>query len=52
MPKMTFEEWMRQVDAALGMDHRDLPDYCYKDAFEDGDSPKQAARAAMRAAME
>jgi hypothetical protein len=30
----------------------DLPDYCYRDAYDDGMTPAQAARRAVRAAME
>jgi hypothetical protein len=48
----TFEEWYREVDlevsALIGLGRDDLPDYCYRDAFDDGRSPRQAAKAAIR----
>lgn len=51
-----FEAWMSQVDkiliAATGIDSRDLPDFLYCDEYEDGATPKQAAKAAMRAARD
>jgi hypothetical protein len=51
-----FEEWMAKVDAVLlkrcGLDNRDLPDWTYFDAFEDGYTPTAAAAAALRAAKE
>jgi hypothetical protein len=51
----TFEEYMRAVDAAIaskvgGMDSNDLPDYCYRDAYDDGEGPASVARKAIRAA--
>jgi hypothetical protein len=52
--RITFEEWMRQVDAVLiarcGLDNSDLPDWDYMSAFEDGACPRGAARRAIRAA--
>jgi hypothetical protein len=54
--KITFNDWMAKVDAALlrkcGLDNRDLPDWTYVDAFEDGFTPNAAAAAALRAAKE
>lgn len=51
-----FDKWMAKVDAALvkkcGLDSRDLPDWMYADAFEDGRSASSAASAALRAAKE
>ncbi len=52
-----FEDWMKQVDAAIastlyGMTSSDLPDVCYRDWFDDGCTPKAAARRAMRDARE
>lgn len=48
-----FDAWLAKVDAALvakvGLGYRDIDDYCYRDAFEDGATPSQAARAALRA---
>lgn len=50
---MSFKEWMAKVDAILikkcGLDSRDLEDWMYADAFEDGYSPAAAARAALAA---
>jgi hypothetical protein len=52
--KKTFEQWKREVDAAIlalcGLTADDLPDYGYADAYEDGKSPKATARAAIKAA--
>ena len=52
----TFAEWMRQVNdvvlAKCGLFADDLPDYCYRDAYKDGESPSITARAAIRAAKE
>ena len=50
-----FDAWMAKVDAIIraktgGLDSRDLPDWAYFDAFEDGYSPGAAALAARRAA--
>ena len=51
-----FDTWMKQVDAEIdarcGMTSGDLPDWMYRDAFEDGTSPKSAARQAISAAKE
>jgi len=49
-----FDTWMKAVDkhcvALCGLESADLPDYCYADAYDDGLTPKQAAKAAIRAA--
>ncbi len=54
--KMTFAEFMAAVDrviqARFGVSADDLPDFCYRDSFEDGMTPRQAAAAAIRAARE
>ena len=51
-----FNIWMARVDAYIeqkfGLSSSDLPDYCYRDAFDDGASPGSAAKAAIRAAKE
>ena len=56
MARKSFEDWMRDVDAAVGamagMSYQDLADYAYYDDFEDGASAKATARRAVRAAME
>ena len=53
---MTFESWMARVDAAtyrlVGMSVYDLPDVAFMDMYEDGLSPKSAARAAIREARD
>jgi hypothetical protein len=52
---MTFDEWMIAVDNAClslcGMSVHDLPDVCFSDMWEDDCTPRQAARAAIRAEM-
>lgn len=49
---MTFEEWYRAVNTIVennaGMSCMDLPDYCYRDEYDDGRTPLQTARAAIR----
>jgi hypothetical protein len=49
---MRFTEWMAKVDAILmrkcGLDSRDLADWMYVDAFEDGYTPAAAAREALQ----
>lgn len=57
LPRLTnFDSWMIQVDCECaklcGLSAWDLPDYCYADAHEDGMTPRQAARAAIRAAKD
>lgn len=51
---MDFKKWKDQVDAALeklcGLSSDDLPDYCYRDEFEDDAEPEEAARNALREA--
>ena len=54
MKDETFTAWLGRVDDALedtcGLTSEDLPDYLYRDAYEDGESPKRVARRAYRAA--
>lgn len=49
-----FDAWMVKVDAIIqkkcGLSYLDLPDYCYADEYEDGASPAEAAKAAIKAA--
>jgi Family of unknown function (DUF5419) len=49
--RMTFAEWMAKVDAIImkkfGLDSRDLIDWDYHGAFEDGYTPSQAVREAI-----
>jgi hypothetical protein len=46
-----FQAWMREVDAAMeaevGMGHADLPDWNYRDAFDDGMDAADAADEAL-----
>lgn len=55
--KKTFDVWMTMVDneiamVAMGMTSADLPDVCYRDWYDDGISPKMAARKAIKSARE
>lgn len=50
-----FSAWMAKVDAVLGkmgFHSLDLPDWRYRDAFDDGWSPARAAYAALKAAKD
>jgi len=50
-PKRTFDQWMAAMDAILirkfGLTSADLPDICYRDMYDDGESPAAAARQAL-----
>jgi hypothetical protein len=50
----TFDVWMSEVDAALvrkiGVSSSDLPDFCYRDAYDEGFTPEEAADEAIEAA--
>lgn len=55
--RMTFEEWMKRVDNHIGhtlpfMDSNDIPDWRYRDAYDEGMTPKRAAQNAIRQARE
>jgi len=54
--KIPFSQWMRDVDKAIsllvGLISDDLPDWCYRDAYDEGLSAKVAARKAIRSAGE
>jgi hypothetical protein len=54
--KQTFDEWLEQVDRLLvaktGMDHDDLPDYCYRRMYDDRTPVGVAARRAIKNAKE
>lgn len=51
-----FDAWKAKVDALIqrktGLSADDLPDFCYVDAFDDGATPAQTARDAIRAARD
>lgn len=44
---MTFQQWMRKVDGEIakrcGLSSGDLADQCYRDMYEDGLTPAEAA---------
>jgi hypothetical protein len=50
--KKTFEQWMKDVDAALiakiGLTHEDLTDQTWADWYENGKTAKGAANQAIR----
>jgi hypothetical protein len=53
----TFDQWMQQVNLAIsnrlgGMTSDDLPDWYYRDSYDQGETPTQAARQAIAAAKE
>ena len=47
----SFDVWMVKVDEwcyrLAGVSVHDLPDLCFADLFEDGTSPREAARMAL-----
>lgn len=49
---MTFEEWKAKVNSYIeawtGLTCDDMPDYCYADAYADGQSARQTASAVIR----
>ena len=53
--KLSFDQWMADVDICLvgvcGVTSSDLPDYCYRDSYDNKESPEDAARDALEAAM-
>ena len=52
--RRTFEDWMAEVDRWLedkcGLSSLDLPDACYRDAYDDGESAARFAREVYREA--
>ena len=50
---MDFEQFMTEVDAVienvLGVTSEDIEDFCYRDAFDDGESPYDTAMDALDA---
>jgi hypothetical protein len=51
----TFDAWMAAVDAALvrkcGVNSSDLPDVCYRDRYDTGSTPEEAADEAIKNSM-
>lgn len=51
-----FEIWMKKVDQAcearFGISIHDLPDFCFRDAFDDGETPARVALEAIRNARD
>ena len=47
-PKLTFDQWMRKVDAhvagTIGLGASDLPDMPYRDWYDSGTRPQDAAK--------
>lgn len=54
MAQQSFEQWLKKVDSkvenTVGIGISDLPDIDYLDRYEAGDTPTQAAKAALREA--
>jgi len=48
-----FEKWMaavdKHIDSMLGLSSRDIADFPYRDAFEAGTTPQEAAISSIRA---
>jgi hypothetical protein len=46
--KQTFEMWMSKLDGWLykkcGLSHNDLADFCYMDAYLNGERPASVAK--------
>jgi len=52
---MTFEQWMRAVDAtvgniAFGLSVHDLPDIAFRELYESGETAQEAAEEALAGA--
>jgi hypothetical protein len=50
--KKTFQQWMaevvdRQLEILCGMGSECMEDYCYRSCYEDGLTPKTAAKEAI-----
>ena len=49
---LSFDEWMQETDGVCGklygVSIEDLPDCCYRDWYDDGKTPGQAARKAYK----
>lgn len=53
---LPYSVWMNEVDASVtrrcGLSAYDLPDYCYRDCYDSGQSAKSAASQAIRNARD
>jgi hypothetical protein len=51
----TYDKWMAEVDDALvrkvGVSSADMPDICYRDLYDSGYSPEEAADEAIENSM-
>ncbi len=56
VPKITFDEWMKKLDdlveGRLGLSIHDLPDMNFRDAYDDGKSPRDFFKEDFRDALE
>jgi hypothetical protein len=56
MQKLTFEQWKKSVDAIIGslcgLSADDIDDWCYRDDYDNGLTPKRSAQRAIRNAKE
>jgi hypothetical protein len=44
----TFESWLAEINKYLPCSTADLPDCCYYEWYEDGVTPKVAAKRALK----
>ncbi len=55
MSKMSYEDYMKKVDKYLlrkvGLTHMDLPDYHYRDSYDEGATVEEVAEDAIEYAM-
>lgn len=54
MKKISFEDWMAQVDREVEkiayVSVYDLPDYMFRDAYDDGEKPENVAKRVLEEA--
>ena len=54
--KTTCEQWMKEVDSLIsrqiGLGANDLPDFLYRDAYDDGRTTKSVAREVIKVNMD
>lgn len=52
--RLSYDEWFAQADRScwtlFGVSAYDLPDYCWRDAYDRKRTPQQAAKSARKAA--